>query len=68
MAAMICYYTLDENATEKQIKNHLEQDRTKQLYLLDREHDCEPVMEFTGNTVEFAMKPNSVVQLVAKIL
>ena len=68
MAAMICYYTLDENATEKQIKIHLEQDSTMQLYLLDREHDCEPVMEFTGNTVEFAMKPNSVLQLVAKIL
>jgi hypothetical protein len=68
MATMICYYTLDENSAEKQIKIHLEQDSTMQLYLLDRDHDCEPVMEFTGNTAEFAMKPNSVVQLVAKIL
>ena len=50
------------------LKIHLEQDSTMQLYLLDRDHDCEPVMEFTGNTAEFAMKPNSVVQLVAKIL
>lgn len=68
MATMICYYTLDENSAEKQIKIHLEQDSTMQLYLLDRDHDCEPVMGFTGNTVKFAMKPNSVVQLIAKIL
>lgn len=62
-AAMIAYYTMDENAVEKAVTVQTDFSAGVACYLLDETHDCEKIMEYDSARIVLHMKPNTAVLL-----
>ncbi len=65
VAALISYYTDEEDMPAKTVKIEFSNLKKKclRLRLLDEAHDAETVAEADGNTVEINMQPNTVLLL-----
>lgn len=62
-AAMIAYYTMDENAAEKSVTLETDFDGGIACYLLDETHDCEKTLVFESGNIQLTMQPNTVILL-----
>jgi len=65
-AAMIVYYTMDENAVPKVLPIHSDFRGTVACHLLDGSTDGEKVLEYFGGDFTLTMAPNTVVFLTGK--
>ncbi len=62
-AAVIAYYTCDEEAKEKTLSVTLDRAGEYEVISIDTEHSGEKIASFTGNKFEITMKPNTLIKI-----
>ena len=66
-AAVISYYTCDEDATDKTFRVTFDRAGDYEIFAIDTEKDGEKIGAFLGTSIEITMKPNTLIKIGGKI-